>query len=146
MNRPPFSADSALSARQQLGMSHQQVAQQMAVLRSPVSTEWIIAWESGAYRPTETELFVLADVLWCRATELMGIEEPRTLAEYRLARQISVQRLAQSIGMDSSEYVQAERQNQWPGNRHQTLGLLRVLNISFRQLTEATSPPSRRGS
>ncbi|MEU3343287.1 helix-turn-helix transcriptional regulator [Streptomyces sp. NPDC006668] len=81
MDRPLFSSANALSARRHLGMSPHDVAKDMTVLGAPVDPELVGAWESGAYRPTEIELFALADVLWCRTTELMGIEEPRTLAE-----------------------------------------------------------------
>ncbi|MGW1109181.1 XRE family transcriptional regulator [Streptomyces sp. NPDC002540] len=109
----------------------------MNVLQARVAPELVIAWESDAYRPTEQQLFVLADVLWCTTVELMGIEKPRTLGQLRLARQFSVVRLAQSIGMDVSEYVRAEERNRWMGNRRQTLLLLEVLNVSLHQLTDA---------
>nr|WSX54027.1 XRE family transcriptional regulator [Streptomyces sp. NBC_00974] len=109
----------------------------MNVLQARVAPELVIAWEGDAYRPTEQQLFVLADVLWCSTAELMGLEEPRTLGQLRLARQFSVVRLAESIGMDVPEYVRAEERNQWMGNRRQTLLLLDVLNVSLQQLADA---------
>ncbi|MGW2892831.1 XRE family transcriptional regulator [Streptomyces griseoruber] len=112
----------------------------MTVLGAPVDPELVGAWESGTYRPTENELFALADVLWCRTTELMGIDEPRTLAEHRLARQFSVPRLTRTIKMDTAAYLKAEAENQWPGNFRQTLSLLHALNISLRQLEAVTGP------
>ncbi|MET9888288.1 XRE family transcriptional regulator [Streptomyces sp. NPDC006430] len=110
----------------------------MNVFQARVDPELVIAWESDANRPTEQQLFALADVLWCSTSELMGIEMPRTLGELRLARQFSVVRLAQSIGMDASEYMRAEERNRWAGSRRQTLDLLSVLNISLHQLADAT--------
>ncbi len=140
MDRPLFSSANSLSARRHLGMSPHDVAREMTVLGAPVDPELVDAWESGAYRPTENELFALADVLWCRTTELMGIEEPRTLAEHRLARQFSVPRLTRTVKMDTTEYLKAEAENQWPGNFRQTLSLLHALNISLRQLEAAAGP------
>jgi hypothetical protein len=138
MDRPPFCAANAMAARERTGLSPQDVARQMDVLDAPVDPESVVAWESGTYLPSEPQLFALADVLWCRTTELMGIVEPRTLAEHRLARQFSVTRLARTIGMDSAEYMKAEEQNRWPGNFLQTLSLLSALNISMRQLEAAS--------
>jgi transcriptional regulator with XRE-family HTH domain len=138
MDRPPFCAANAMAARERTGLSPQDVARQMGVLDAPVDPESVVAWESGTYLPSEPQLFALADVLWCRTTELMGIVEPRTLAEHRLARQFSVTRLARTIGMDSAEYMKAEEQNRWPGNFLQTLSLLHALNISMRQLEAAS--------
>ncbi|MCQ9183296.1 XRE family transcriptional regulator [Streptomyces sp. IBSBF 2953] len=135
-----FSSANSLSARRHLGMSPHDVAREMTVLGAPVDHERVGAWESGAYRPTENELFALADVLWCRTTELMGIEEPRTLAEHRLARQFSVPRLTRTIKMDTAVYLKAEAEHQWPGNFRQTLSLLHALNISLRKLEAATGP------
>jgi hypothetical protein len=150
MDRPPFCAANAMAARERTGLSPHDVARQMDVLDAPVDPELVVAWESGTYFPTEPQLFALADVLWCRTTELMGIVEPRTLAEHRLARQFSVTRLTRAIGMDSAEYMKAEERNRWPGNFLQTLSLLHALNISMRQLEaeglydvmEITSPLS----
>ncbi len=99
------------------------------------------AWEAGEYRPTEDELFALADVLWCRAKDLMGIDSPRTLTEHRLVRQFSTDRLARSIGMDPAQYERAEETNSWSGDGQQTSALLRVLDLTLLQLTQATGQP-----
>ncbi|MFJ8108311.1 helix-turn-helix domain-containing protein [Streptomyces sp. NPDC096132] len=138
VNRPPFSPAVAVSARQGMGLSPQQVTEQMRVCGAPVDPAQVHAWEAGEYRPTEDELFVLADVLWCRTTDLMGIEEPSTLAEHRLARQFSTAKLARRIGMNAAEYVAAEERNRWTGNGRQTVALLRTLNLTPLQLTKAT--------
>ncbi|MGW1274847.1 helix-turn-helix domain-containing protein [Streptomyces sp. NPDC002491] len=137
MDRPPFLPAAVFSARQRLGMSTLDVARQMNLLGASVDTDAIAAFESGARCPTEGELFALADVLWCRTPELMGIERPRTLAELRLSRQFTVPRLARAIGMDVHTYTQAEEKNEWAGNSAQTPALLHALNISLLQLQEA---------
>ncbi|MEU1512927.1 helix-turn-helix transcriptional regulator [Streptomyces sp. NPDC005811] len=140
MDRPSFRAANSLSARLRLGMSPHDVAREMKVLGAPVEPEQVTAWESGTHFPNESQLFALANALWCRTGELMGIEEPRTLAEHRLVRQFSVQRLTRTIHMDAALYRKAEAQNRWPGNFRQTLALLHALNISLRQLEAATGP------
>ncbi|MCX5372154.1 MULTISPECIES: helix-turn-helix transcriptional regulator [unclassified Streptomyces] len=119
-------------------MSPQQVAEQMNACGVPADVSLVHAWESGEYRPAERELIALADVLWCRTTELMGIEEPRTLTEHRLARQFSTDKLARSIGMDTVRYEQAEEREVWPGDERQTAALLRLLNLTPLQLARAT--------
>lgn len=138
VNLPPFSAHLAASVRQRLGMSHWQVAQQMSALQAPTHPDLIAAWEAGYDHPTEKQLFALADVLWCRTVDLMDIDKPRTLREFRLARQFTVSRLTRAITMDTAEYREAEKQNRWWGNRHQTLALLNTLNISLAELLNAT--------
>ncbi|MGW7674611.1 helix-turn-helix domain-containing protein [Streptomyces sp. NPDC054775] len=141
VNRSLFSAAAALSARQRLGMSHQQVAQQMNVFHASIHPDSLVAWENGSAQPTEEQLFALADVLWCRTVDLMDIDKPRTLAELRLTRQFTVIRLAKAIGMGAAEYKEAEKQNRWRGNGQQTLDLLNTLNISMDQLLDITDQP-----
>ncbi|MDF6060488.1 helix-turn-helix transcriptional regulator [Streptomyces sp. JH010] len=138
LNRPPFSPDVALSARRALGMSPQEVAEQMNVCGVPTDVSLVHAWESGEYGPAEHELIALADVLWCRTTELMGIGEPRTLTQYRLARQFTTAKLARSVGMDTVRYERAEEQGVWPGDERQTAALLRLLNLTPLQLSKVT--------
>ena len=133
VNRPPFSAPGAMAARQHMGLSPQQVTRQMRLCGVRVSTELVVGWECGTHRPTERQLFVLADVLWCSTTDLMGIE-PRTLVEHRLARRLSSMQLAQQICMDPAAYVQAEAHNRWSGTFRQTLRLADALCLSLRQL------------
>lgn len=139
MNRPPFSPDVALSARRALGMSPQQVAEHMNACGVPTDVSLVHAWESGEHGPAENELIALADVLWCRTTELMGIGEPRTLTQHRLARQFTTAKLARSIGMDTVRYERAEQQGVWPGDERQTAALLRLLNLTPLQLSKVTA-------
>ncbi|MFJ3894865.1 MULTISPECIES: helix-turn-helix domain-containing protein [unclassified Streptomyces] len=141
MNRPPFSPDTARSARQGLGLTPHQVAEQMNACGVVVDIPLVHAWEAGEYRPTEDELFALADVLWCRTQDLMGIESPRTLTEHRLVRQFSTDRLARTIGMDPAQYERAEETNKWSGDGRQTSALLRVLDLTPLRLAQATGQP-----
>ncbi|MBM7443168.1 helix-turn-helix transcriptional regulator [Streptomyces sp. HB132] len=138
MNRPPFSPDVALSARRALGMSPQQVAEQMNACGVPTDVSLVHEWESGEHSPAEHELIALADVLWCRTTELMGIGEPCTLTQHRLARQFTTAKLARSVGMDTVLYERAEEQGVWPGDERQTAALLRLLNLTPLQLYKVT--------
>ncbi|MCX4694656.1 transcriptional regulator [Streptomyces sp. NBC_01408] len=60
--------------------------------------------------------------------------EPRTLAEHRLARRLTVERLAYRIGMDPAEYRVAEAARQWHGDARQTRALVEALGLSLRKL------------
>ncbi|MFH8683323.1 transcriptional regulator [Streptomyces lydicus] len=133
MYSTPFSPAEARSARARVGLTTAQVAQSMTACGTPVRPEHIEAWEYGSHAPTEAQLFVLADVLWCPPTTLMGIE-PRTLAEHRMARQLSVERLSQLIGMDPAGYQAAESARQWSGDYRQTKALVEALGLSLRKL------------
>ncbi|MFF8312184.1 transcriptional regulator [Streptomyces lydicus] len=133
MYSTPFSPAEARSARARVGLTTAQVAQSMTACGTPVRPELIDAWEYGSQAPTEAQLFVLADVLWCPPTTLMGIE-PRTLAEHRMARQLSVERLSQLIGMDPAGYRAAESARQWSGDYRQTKALVEALGLSLRKL------------
>ncbi|MFJ3951980.1 transcriptional regulator [Streptomyces sp. Je 1-4] len=133
MYSTPFSPAEARSARARVGLSTAQVAQAMTACGTPVRPELVEAWEYGSQLPTEPQLFVLADVLWCPPTALMGVE-PRTLAEHRMARQMSVERLSQLIGMDPALYWAAESAQQWSGDYRQTKALVEALGLSLRKL------------
>ncbi|MFE1172574.1 transcriptional regulator [Streptomyces sp. NPDC058773] len=133
MYSTPFSPAGARSARARVGLSTAQVAQSMTACGTPVRPEMVEAWEYGSQVPTEPQLFALADVLWCPLTVLMGVE-PRTLAEHRQARQMSVERLSQLIGMDPAEYWAAESARQWSGDYRQTKALVEALGLSLRKL------------
>ncbi|MEU8781918.1 transcriptional regulator [Streptomyces sp. NPDC048637] len=133
MYSTPFSPAEARSARARVGLSTAQVAQSMTACGTPVRPELVEAWEYGSQVPTEPQLFVLADVLWCPPTALMGVE-PRTLAEHRMARQLSVERLSQLIGMDPALYWAAESAQQWSGDYRQTKALVEALGLSLRKL------------
>ncbi|MEW1656054.1 MULTISPECIES: transcriptional regulator [unclassified Streptomyces] len=105
----------------------------MAACGAPVPPEVIEAWEYGSMAPTEPQLFALADVLWCPPAVLMGVQ-PRTLVEHRLARQMSVERLAQLVGMAPEAYWAAESANEWHGDYRQTKALVEALGLSLRGL------------
>ncbi|WP_234436882.1 XRE family transcriptional regulator [Streptomyces maremycinicus] len=117
------------------------MAEQLNACGVPADVSLVHAWESGEHRPAEHELIALADVLWCRTTDLMGIEEPRTLGEHRLARQFTTDRLARSIGMDPAQYEQAEQRDLWAGDERQTAALLRLLNLTPLQLARVVERP-----
>ncbi|MFC8919626.1 transcriptional regulator [Streptomyces sp. NPDC047821] len=133
MYSTPFSAAEARAARARMGLSTAQVAHSMAACGVPVHPDLVAAWEHGSRVPSEPQLFALADVLWCSATTLMGVE-PRTLAEHRLARQLGVERLAHRIGMDPAEYRKAEAAQYWDGDLRQTRALVEALGLSLRKL------------
>ncbi|AIA06769.1 transcriptional regulator [Streptomyces albulus] len=133
MNSVPFSPAQARSARARVGLTTTQVAQSMTACGAPVRPEVIEAWEYGSLVPTEPQLFALADVLWCPPTVLMGVE-PRSLAEHRMARQLSAERLAQLVGMAPEAYRTAEAANQWHGDYRQTKALVEALGLSLRKL------------
>lgn len=133
MYSTPFSPTEARSARARMGLTAAQVAHSMAACGTPVHPDLVVAWEQGSHVPSDRQLFALADVLWCGATTLMGVE-PRTLAEHRLARQLTVERLAYRIGMDPSEYRAAEAARQWDGDAWQTRALVEALGLSLRKL------------
>ncbi|MFG2890931.1 transcriptional regulator [Streptomyces sp. NPDC048248] len=135
MYSTPFSPAESRSARARVGLTTAQVAQTMTACGAPVRPELVEAWEYGSQLPTEQQLFVLADVLWCPPTVLMGVE-PRTLAEHRLARQLSTDRLAQIIGMDPDMYRAAEAAQQWTGDYRQTKALVEALGLSLRKLID----------
>ncbi|MFD9405870.1 transcriptional regulator [Streptomyces sp. NPDC059989] len=133
MYSTPFSPTEARSARARMGLTAAQVAHSMAACGTPVHPDLVTAWEAGSHLPSDRQLFALANVLWCDATTLMGVE-PRTLAEHRLARQLTVERLAYRIGMDPGEYRAAEQAQRWHGDSRQTRALVEALGLSLRKL------------
>ncbi|MFF5705142.1 helix-turn-helix domain-containing protein [Streptomyces sp. NPDC012794] len=120
-----------------MGLSTVQVAEAMAACGSPVHPAMVAAWEQGSHVPSDQHLFALADVLWCDAVTLMGTV-PRTLPEFRLARRITVERLAYRLGMGPSEYRAAEQSGHWRGDSRQTRVLVEALGLSLRALTTIT--------
>ncbi|MBT2480134.1 transcriptional regulator [Streptomyces sp. ISL-94] len=133
MYSTPFSPTEARSARARMGLTAAQVAHSMAACGTPVHPELVTAWEAGSHVPSDQQLFSLANVLWCDTTTLMGVE-PRTLAEHRLARQLTVERLAYRIGMDPGAYHAAEVAQRWHGDSRQTRALVEALGLSLRKL------------
>ncbi|MFD7324119.1 transcriptional regulator [Streptomyces sp. NPDC059875] len=128
MSHPPFSPAQARAARLRIGLTPEQVVAAMAQLGVRRLAQAVIAWESGAVTPSETELFALADALWCPVPELMALQ-PRSLREHRLARRFSAERLAQRIGMDVHAYARAENDHHWSGTDRQTLFLADALGL-----------------
>ncbi|MGW0466629.1 helix-turn-helix transcriptional regulator [Streptomyces sp. NPDC003027] len=128
MSHPPFSPVQARAARLRIGLTPEQVVAAMAQLGVRRPVEAVTAWESGAVAPSETELFALADALWCPVPELMALR-PRSLREHRLARQFTAERLAQRIGMDPRDYARAEEDHHWRGTDRQTLRLADALGL-----------------
>ncbi|MET9604886.1 helix-turn-helix transcriptional regulator [Streptomyces sp. NPDC006512] len=133
MYSTPFSPTEARSARARMGLTVSQVADAMAVCGTPVHPEWVMAWEQGSHVPSDEHLFALADVLWCDPVTLMGTE-PRTLAEFRLARRLGVERLSYRLGMDPDDYRAAESAREWHGDARQTRVLVEALGLSLRKL------------
>ncbi|WP_107488770.1 helix-turn-helix domain-containing protein [Streptomyces subrutilus] len=133
MHSIPFSPGAARSARARMGLTAAQVAHAMGVCGTPVHPDLVLAWEHGSHVPSDRQLFALADVLWCGAQTLMGVE-PRTLAEHRLARRLTVERLAYRIGMDPTRYRAAEAERRWDGDAWQTRALVEALGLSLRGL------------
>ncbi|MFF8831131.1 transcriptional regulator [Streptomyces sp. NPDC015131] len=133
MHSTPFSPAEARAARARVGLGTAEVARAMAACGVPVHPGLVTAWEQGAQVPSEPQLFALADVLWCAPTTLMGVE-PRTLAEHRLARGLSVERVAYRIGMDPGAYRAAETARRWDGDLRQTRALVDALGLSLRKL------------
>lgn len=125
---PPFSAAQARAARLRIGLTPEQVVSAIAQLGVHRPVETLLAWESGAVAPTESELFALADALWCPVPVLMDLR-PRSLREHRLARQFSAERLALRIGMDPHDYARAENDHRWRGTDRQTLLLADALGL-----------------
>ncbi|GHB09163.1 transcriptional regulator [Streptomyces chryseus] len=133
MYSTPFSPAEARAARARMGLTTTQVAHAMAACGAPAHPDLIAGWEQGSHVPSEPQLFALADVLWCTPTTLMGVE-PRTLAEHRLAKLLSAERLAYRIGMDAAAYRAAEAAQRWDGDPRQTRALLDALGLSLRKL------------
>ncbi|MFG2292087.1 helix-turn-helix domain-containing protein [Streptomyces sp. NPDC048603] len=135
MSRPPFSPAEARAARLRVGMTPEQVVASMAQLGMDRPPEAVHAWESGTVAPSETELFALADALWCPVQALMA-RVPSTLREHRLARQFTAERLAQRIGMDPYAYARAEAEHRWSGTDRQTLLLADALGLRVDDLLD----------
>ncbi|MDT9687019.1 helix-turn-helix transcriptional regulator [Streptomyces sp. P9(2023)] len=128
MSHPPFSPAQARAARLRIGLTPEQVVAAMAQLGVHHLAQTVISWETGVAAPSETELFALADALWCSVPELMALQ-PRSLREHRLARHFTAERLAQRIGMDVHTYARAENDHDWSGTDRQTLFLADALGL-----------------
>ncbi|MFF5973142.1 helix-turn-helix transcriptional regulator [Streptomyces sp. NPDC012769] len=133
MSHPPFSPVQARAARLRIGLTPEQAVAAMAQLGLYRPVQALLAWESGAMPPSETELFALADALWCPVPVLMDLT-PRSLREHRLARQFTAERLARRIGMDPHDYARVESDHRWRGTDRQTLLLADALGMESEEL------------
>ncbi|MEU3842979.1 helix-turn-helix transcriptional regulator [Streptomyces sp. NPDC028635] len=135
MSEVPFSPAEAQAARLRMGMTPDQVAEAMTRIGVPTLPRTVVAAEEGVHRPGESYLFALASVLWCAVADLMGAQ-PRTLREFRLARQLNADQVAARIGMDPGQYARAEYEEFWTGDSGQTRELSDVLGVPLPYLIE----------
>ncbi|MFE9362519.1 helix-turn-helix domain-containing protein [Streptomyces sp. NPDC006978] len=101
-----------------------------------ITAETVMAWERGTALPGERELMALAGVLWCAPGELLAAAS--TLREHRLARELSVDDLARTLGMTASAYQRVEESGRWRGNERQAAALREALDMSAAQFMTAT--------
>ncbi|POX55907.1 transcriptional regulator [Streptomyces sp. Ru71] len=125
-----------------MGMTPEQVATEMAKLGVYLGPDLVEAWEMGTKVPSESQLFALADVLWCPTPVLMAIR-PRTLHDHRMARQLTRERLAHRVGMELHAYAKAEAEHRWNGNEHQTRALAEALGMPPEDLREIIGQVAR---
>lgn len=128
----PFNARAARNLREKLGMAPGHVAYGMSVSYglTHITPHHITAWERGAATPTASELTALAGALWCFPGELMG--QPRTLLEYRLARGIAADDVADATGLTRDAYHHMEEAQQWTGDAQQSAKLGSFLGLAPR--------------
>lgn len=106
-----------------------------------VTPDLVLAWERGALAPRNTELTALAGVLWCSPGELAG--RPRTLREYRLARGLAPEDVAQAVDLELHAYLRMEETGDWHGTERQSTLLARVLGLSLPDLVTVTGRDER---
>ncbi|MFE1409708.1 transcriptional regulator [Streptomyces sp. NPDC058746] len=94
------------------------------------------AWEQGTRAPSETELFALADVLWCPTPVLMSVR-PGTHRGRRPARRPTCERLAHRIGRELHAYAGAGTEYRRKGDERRTRALARALAMTPEHLREA---------
>lgn len=135
MSTLPFSPVEARAARLRMGMTREQVAAEMARLGVHLRPHRVKAWEQGTRVPSETELFALADVLWCPTPVLMSVR-PGTHHDRRPARRPTRERLAHRIGMELHAYAGADAERPWNGDERRTQALARALAMTPEHLRE----------
>ncbi|MEU5714319.1 helix-turn-helix transcriptional regulator [Streptomyces sp. NPDC020403] len=101
-----------------------------------ITAETVMAWERGVALPGERELTALAGVLWCAPGELLA--DASTLREHRVARNVSVDDLARTLGMTAAAYLRVEESGRWRGNERQATALREALDLSAAQFLTAT--------
>lgn len=142
---PPFDAPAARRLREALGMAPGHVAYGLrAQYGLHISPETVVQWERGLSAPGTRELTALAGVLWCAPHDLLT--EATTLREHRMARGLSPDDLARSVGMDALSYVRMEESGRWRGNERQTAALAEVLELGPRELLKATGRDAELGN
>jgi transcriptional regulator with XRE-family HTH domain len=120
-----------------LGLTPEQVAAGMAAHGVRLLPAHVLGWESGEFRPDETEFIALARALWCPAAQLMGAP-PAALRDFRLARELTADQAAARIGMSPRGYTAAELTGRWTGDEAQTAALAEVLGLRLRDLLLVT--------
>ncbi|MET7520256.1 helix-turn-helix transcriptional regulator [Streptomyces sp. NPDC005480] len=124
---PPLDPRRAAALREQLGLTHGQVAWAIsAFLAEPLHPVTLLAWEQAAEVPTGRQIKALAAALWCSPAELLG--EPATLVQCRTLLGVTVEHVAAEVGMTRDRYADAERRNRWRGSARQTQALLGTLS------------------
>ncbi|WP_069170635.1 helix-turn-helix domain-containing protein [Streptomyces griseus] len=101
-----------------------------------ITAETVMAWERGVALPGERELTALAGVLWCAPGELLA--DASTLREHRVARNVSVDELARTLGMTAAAYLRVEESGRWRGNERQAAALREALDLSAAQFLTVT--------
>ncbi|MGR4878001.1 helix-turn-helix domain-containing protein [Streptomyces sp. LARHCF249] len=123
---PPFDPGLAVGVREQLGLTHGQVAWAVSAFRGhPLHPNVLAAWERGAEVPTARQIDALAAALWCSPGDLLG--EPATLLQCRTLLGLTVEQVATMVGMTRDRYAEAERRNRWRGSGGQTQALFEAL-------------------
>ncbi|MCX5015005.1 helix-turn-helix transcriptional regulator [Streptomyces sp. NBC_00555] len=123
---PPFDPRLAVRVREQLGLTHGQVAWAVSAFRGhPLHPDVLLAWERGTEVPTTRQIDALAAALWCSPGDLLG--EPATLLQCRTLLGLTVEQVATMVGMTRDRYAEAERRNRWRGSGRQTQALFEVL-------------------
>ncbi|MEV4558922.1 helix-turn-helix transcriptional regulator [Kitasatospora sp. NPDC049285] len=133
----PFSPAAARAHRTGLGLTPDQVAEGLAAHGIRLLPAHVLGWESGHIVPTEEELIALARTLWCPPVQLMG-GAPRTLRDFRLARELSQEQAARRLGLAPATYQKAEATGKWTGDEEQTHTLAVVLGVDLRTLVHLT--------
>ncbi|MFI5533127.1 helix-turn-helix domain-containing protein [Kitasatospora sp. NPDC051853] len=134
----PFSPAAARAHRVGLGLTPEQVAAGMAAHGVRLLPTHVIGWESGEYRPDETEFIALARALWCPPVQLMGTA-PSSLRDFRVARELTQEQAARRIGVAPRTYEQAELTGSWPGDPEQSWELAQVLGLTLRAFVLVTN-------
>lgn len=121
-----------------LGLTPDQVAAGMAAHGVRLLPTHVIGWETGEYRPDETEFIALARALWCPPAQLMGTA-PSSLRDFRVARELTQEQAARRIGVALRVYEQAELTGSWPGDPEQSWELAQVLGLTLRAFAWVTN-------